>query len=138
MSLELWGRHFHDLPPNTLTHITISPTLTRLLISSRDLNSFFRNLETSTPGTLTRKICLLRDADRCFWIEGLPGIEDDEMLGSLAALVKLHLPSLQRLELHEGLSEGTGAPSNTPDKYEARRVEVEGTSGFVVARSVAL
>jgi hypothetical protein len=68
----------------------------------------------------------------------LPSIEDNEMLGSLAALVKLHLPSLQCLELHEGLCKGTGTPSNTPDKYKARSVEVEGTSGFVMARSVAL
>ncbi|KAJ7655715.1 hypothetical protein DFH06DRAFT_1473945 [Mycena polygramma] len=127
-SLELWQDHFPAIPPTLLDNPAIAPSLTYLLISSQDLNDFFCAFE------LPRRIRLLRDADRCFRIEPLPGIQPDATSGVLAALLVAHLPVLQWLELDDTR---TRTVAFAPE-LESRVVEVAGFAKLTVSRSADL
>ncbi|KAJ6456259.1 hypothetical protein C8R47DRAFT_1248884 [Mycena vitilis] len=103
-SLEIWPRHFKDRAPTLLKCPEISQSLSRLLISSEDLNEFLLDLEErSRPSVflLGATTLFLRDADRCFRIEGLPGIVESETSGVHAALLHAAFPRLEDLYLDD-------------------------------------
>ncbi|KAJ7681817.1 hypothetical protein B0H14DRAFT_2655088 [Mycena olivaceomarginata] len=113
--LELWYTAFADkppigppnlrfttrVPPALLLSPHICHSLTHLLISSHDLNTWFHWLEQETPGTLPLMLVLLRNVNLCFQIDDLPSIVEAETSGLLAGLIKLHLPLLEELYLDD-------------------------------------
>jgi hypothetical protein len=86
-------------------------------------------METRTPGSLPQPLILLRDVDRCFRIDDLPGITEPETTGVLAALLRAHLPLLEHLYLDDNESR--------EDQLESRVIEVEG-GAFTLRRSTTL
>ncbi|KAJ7833192.1 hypothetical protein B0H13DRAFT_2370542 [Mycena leptocephala] len=129
-SLELWQHHFSRIPATLLNHPAIAPSLTRLLISSHDLNEFFCELDRSNPGMLPPRLALLRDVDRCFRIEKLPGIDEDETSGVLALIIHAQLPMLAQLELDDReISSVSTAP-----ELESRIVHTGDSTAFSVSR----
>ncbi|KAJ7834569.1 hypothetical protein B0H14DRAFT_2590846 [Mycena olivaceomarginata] len=116
--LELWGCQCGQVPPDILLSPQVSPLLTHLLIPSCDLNEFVLWMETRTPGSLPQPLILLRDIDRCFRIDDLPGITEPEITGVLAALLRAHLPLLEHLYLDDNESR--------EDQLESRVIDVEG------------
>ncbi|KAJ7652177.1 hypothetical protein DFH06DRAFT_1331390 [Mycena polygramma] len=107
ISLEIWEGRFKDRAPTLLKCPEISRSLTRLLISSEDLNEFLLDLEErSRPSVflLGPDTVFLRDVDRCFRIEGLPGIIESETSGVHAALLHVVFPKLEDLYLDDNAS----------------------------------
>jgi hypothetical protein len=98
------------------------------------LNELFLAFEELSPGTIPTKIRLLRDADRCFQIEDLPGITLQATSGVLATLILEHFPSMQMLELDEHLPHSS---SDAPE-LEHRAVLVGASHTLVVSRHAAL
>ncbi|KAJ6536057.1 hypothetical protein B0H19DRAFT_1382875 [Mycena capillaripes] len=125
-SLEIHADHHASPPPFLLRHACIGPSLTRLLICSRDMDKFFTTLEEIIPGTLPENIAMLRAIDRCFHIDGA------DFLGSchLAEILQDHFPLLDQLDLDdycEGFEPG----------LESRKVVVR-SRGFTVGRNTGL
>ncbi|KAJ7736180.1 hypothetical protein B0H14DRAFT_2639038 [Mycena olivaceomarginata] len=138
-SLELWvDNSLEDSTspalPLPFSHPTIHSSLTRLVISSYDLNDLFLAFEELSPGSIPTKIRLLRDADRCFQIENIAGITLQATSGALAALLLEHFHSMQALELDEHWPHSL---SNAPE-LEHRTVLVSASHTLVVSRHAAL
>ncbi|KAJ7184072.1 hypothetical protein C8R46DRAFT_1208308 [Mycena filopes] len=100
-SLELWEDQFTDTSPALLNLPAITLSLTLLLISSQDLNAFFLELESAAPGSLPQSLMMLRDVDRCFRIEDLPGVIDASTSGFLGPLISAHFARLEQLYIYD-------------------------------------
>ncbi|KAJ7026626.1 hypothetical protein C8F04DRAFT_1124726 [Mycena alexandri] len=124
--LELWEPRRIAHFPDILQHGAIAVSLRRLMISSYHLNKFFLCREREIPGTLHPRHLLLRDVDRCFRIEELPGIDVDESSGALAAVIRMYFPVLESLCLIDN------RPMD-PD-LESRAV-LAGSTQLIVSRS---
>ncbi|KAJ6503622.1 hypothetical protein C8R45DRAFT_923967 [Mycena sanguinolenta] len=126
---EIHGGASDFFPARRLLHPSIAPTLTRLLISSHDLDAFFLALETAVPDTLPQDMRLLRSVDRCFQIDGmdftLPGVAPN----ILAVLLGRHFPRLTQLDLDD----------HFPDEGPIMsRTVTAGDVSFLVRRNAAL
>ncbi|KAJ6471550.1 hypothetical protein C8R45DRAFT_936980 [Mycena sanguinolenta] len=126
---EIHGGASHFFPAIRLLHPSIAPNLTRLLISSHDLNVFFMALETAVPDTLPQDMRLIRSVDRCFQIDGmdftLPGVAPN----ILVSLLGRHFPRLAHLDLDD----------HFPDEGPVMATAVKaGNVAFLVRRNAAL
>ncbi|KAJ6511628.1 hypothetical protein DFH09DRAFT_1100380 [Mycena vulgaris] len=127
-----WEERVYSLlgdTPSVLKHPSIAPSLTYLLITSQDLDTFFIVLGILSRNALTTELRLLRSVDRCFRIDDLPGISPDENTGVLAALIRVHFPVLEQLNLD---CRKLGA-----ENLEARTV-ITGATSFLLRRPKAL
>ncbi|KAJ6486577.1 hypothetical protein DFH09DRAFT_1106044 [Mycena vulgaris] len=127
-----WEERVYSLlgdTPSVLKHPSIAPSLTYLLITSQDLDTFFIVLDIPSRNALTTELRLLRSVDRCFRIDDLPGISPDENTGVLAALIRVHFPVLEQLNLD---CRKLGA-----ENLEARTV-ITGATSFLLRRPKAL
>ncbi|KAF8145149.1 hypothetical protein K438DRAFT_1782185 [Mycena galopus ATCC 62051] len=125
-----WSPSFPGLPNMLLTSPQISSSITRLLMPSEILNEFFLWLEQWSPGTLPQQLLLLRDVDRCFRIDNLPGLEDAATSGFLAFLIKSRLPNLEDIYLDDNLPIG--------ELLESHHAGLGPTALFTVWRSARL
>ncbi|KAJ7795345.1 hypothetical protein B0H14DRAFT_3496020 [Mycena olivaceomarginata] len=135
--LELWTDDSLEWVPDALPlpfhHPAIHLTLTRLVITSFDLNELFLVFEERSPGSLPSKIRLLCGPDRCFQIEDLPEITLKSTSGVLAGLILKHFRGMEMLELDEHLPH---SPSNPPE-LEHHTVLVGTSQTLVVSRHAA-
>ncbi|KAJ7145015.1 hypothetical protein C8R46DRAFT_1232344 [Mycena filopes] len=96
-SLELWNhiqfRHL-GLEPSFL-RIRGMKSLTRLLLSSSNLDKFWLVLEQESPGTIHPLLLLLCRVD------SLPDLADDETSGTLLTVLHTNFPQLERLVLND-------------------------------------
>ncbi|KAJ7885689.1 hypothetical protein B0H14DRAFT_3431641 [Mycena olivaceomarginata] len=88
-SLEIRDHTSTTFPSLLLLHDSIAPSLTRLLISTRDLDNFFTALEAAELNTLPEDIRLLRSVDRCFHLHRTDFFPEDE--GGQTHAVKKHV-----------------------------------------------
>ncbi|KAJ6474556.1 hypothetical protein DFH09DRAFT_1293551 [Mycena vulgaris] len=127
-----WEERVYSLlgdTPSVLKHPSIAPSLTYLLITSQDLDTFFIVLDIPSRNALTTAHRLLRSVDRCSRINDLPGISPDENTGVLAALIRVHFPVLEQLNLdcRKLGAENLGA-----------RTVITGATSFLLRRPKAL
>lgn len=92
-------------PPQNFTHRCITPSLTRLAITSEHLSQLFLGLERVSAGTLPETYLLLRDVDLCFRIDTLHLAPVDPNAHSLASIIHSIFPQLEILELDLGLDD---------------------------------
>ncbi|KAJ6532932.1 hypothetical protein DFH09DRAFT_1092674 [Mycena vulgaris] len=111
--------------PSLLKHASITPSLTHLLITSQDLDAFFVALDIPTRNVFTSALRQLRSVDRCFRIDDLPGISQDENTGVLAALIRASFPVLEQLDLD--------CRKLSAEDLEARTV-ITGATSFLLRR----
>ncbi|KAJ6505141.1 hypothetical protein C8R45DRAFT_1090884 [Mycena sanguinolenta] len=126
-SFEIHAGASTAFPPLLLLHDRIASTITRLLISSYDLNNFFTALEASSPDTLPEDIRLLRSVDRCFHIHRSDFFPDNDSI--LALLLRKCFPCIKQLDLDDHF------PFDEP--FMARTV-LDGDTSFVVRRNSML
>ncbi|KAJ6534713.1 hypothetical protein B0H10DRAFT_1972366 [Mycena sp. CBHHK59/15] len=108
---------------------SLAASLTYLSIGSEDLSMLFSCLEDRSPGTLPQKLHLLRSVDRCFQIDILNAIAQDETTGVLASLIHSYLPHLSALDLDPELF--------ASEQMESRSV-VSRTGSFCLVRPTCL
>ncbi|KAJ6568267.1 hypothetical protein DFH09DRAFT_1080661 [Mycena vulgaris] len=111
--------------PSLLKHASITPSLTHLLITSQDLDTFFVALDIPTRNVFTSALRQLRSVDQCFRIDDLPGISQDENTGVLAALIRASFPVLEQLDLD--------CRKLSAEDLEARTV-ITGATSFLLRR----
>ncbi|KAJ6466470.1 hypothetical protein C8R45DRAFT_1106706 [Mycena sanguinolenta] len=100
-TLEIHENCSPSFPSLVLLHDCIAPFLTRLLISSHDLNDFFSSLEAAVPDTLPLDIRLLRAVDRCFHIDRADFPAPGTAVGALALILANRFPRLTQLDLDD-------------------------------------
>ncbi|KAJ6598798.1 hypothetical protein B0H10DRAFT_728782 [Mycena sp. CBHHK59/15] len=124
-SLELQGSR-SSLTFFIFDNNSVASSLTHLSIGSEDLSALFSFWEDRSPGTLPRKLQLLRSVDR---IDILDTITKDETTGILASLIHSYLPRLASLDLDPELF--------ASEQMESRSV-VCATGSFQLARPTSL
>lgn len=132
-TLQLTADNMAPAVPLPLSYPCIQSSLTRLVISSYELNNLFLAIEEISPGSLPTKIRLLRDIDRCFQIDNLPGISLPATSGVLAALLLENFHSMCMLDLDEHW------PHSLSDAPELEHhVVLAGDSRLLVSRHAAV
>lgn len=91
--LEVQQDHSDSSPPFLLSHACVTSSLTRLLLSSWDLNNFFM-----VSGILPIEIRMLHPVDRCFRIEGEAF---GGTTGMVSGILRSSFPALEQLDLDD-------------------------------------